>query len=337
MITPEDDLFHPRNEDPSWNESAFFTFCLPERDLSGLIYFYHRPNLGISAGGPIIWDATGEEIYNCLYWDWDTCQQMPADAQMYDFVLPNTLALTTLELGERYRATYSRHDCELELTWESLVPAHEMRRISGETNPSLPGWWSDKGVQQGSATGHYDQVGRVHGSISVEGETFAIDCFANRDRTWGPRHVPRNHVGYSWGVVDADHSFHAPSRSFLPIDQDPIIGTTETVTAGWYLRDGVTGELESGERRVERGHDGRPVREIIDAVDSKGRDLHVEGRPVNLLKWTGYTETLDWVSLTRWDLDGETAWGEIHDYYDFRTHRRVHTRLSERDDAKVAR
>lgn len=328
MIDPTDDQFHPRNTDPHWNESAFFTFCVPERAVSGLVYFYHRPNIGISAGGPIIWDPSGEEIYNCLYWDWDTCQPMPAGADMYEFELPNSLKLTTIELGQTYHARYCRHDCELDLTWESLVAPHEMRRVSGETNPSLPGWWSDTGVADRATTGHYDQVGRVHGTLTIEGETLEIDCYANRDRTWGPRHVPRNHVGYSWGVVNAEHSFHAPSRSFLPIEEDPIWGTTETVTAGWYMRNGLIGELSSGERRVERGHDGRPAREIIDAVDSQGRELHAEGTPVNLLKWTGYTETLDWVSLTRWELDGETAWGEIHDYYDFRTQRALHKRLT---------
>lgn len=39
-----DEGFHPRTDDPWWNESSFITFRIPERRLFGIIYFYFRPN-----------------------------------------------------------------------------------------------------------------------------------------------------------------------------------------------------------------------------------------------------------------------------------------------------
>lgn len=42
----EDDYFHERAlDDPFWNQSAWFPSHVPERDLSGLFYINHRPNM----------------------------------------------------------------------------------------------------------------------------------------------------------------------------------------------------------------------------------------------------------------------------------------------------
>lgn len=41
MITPRDEFFHERNDDPHWNESGWFSFMVPERSLSGMMYRYH--------------------------------------------------------------------------------------------------------------------------------------------------------------------------------------------------------------------------------------------------------------------------------------------------------
>lgn len=43
MLRPEDDSFHRGSDDPWWNESAWFGFMVPERELSGYVYMYHRP------------------------------------------------------------------------------------------------------------------------------------------------------------------------------------------------------------------------------------------------------------------------------------------------------
>jgi hypothetical protein len=37
-INPDDDKFHPRTNDPWWNEASYITFRVPERDLMGLLY-----------------------------------------------------------------------------------------------------------------------------------------------------------------------------------------------------------------------------------------------------------------------------------------------------------
>jgi len=42
-LSAADESFHPRNDDPHWNESAWFGMTIPERQASAYVYFYHRP------------------------------------------------------------------------------------------------------------------------------------------------------------------------------------------------------------------------------------------------------------------------------------------------------
>ena len=71
LIRPEDDYFHhgTRTDNPFWNESAWFPFHVPERELCGFVYMNHRPNMNFSMTGVALWDPSGEQTYDCLYYD----------------------------------------------------------------------------------------------------------------------------------------------------------------------------------------------------------------------------------------------------------------------------
>src|ERR1700684_1772769 len=90
---------------------------------------------------------------------------------------------------------------------------------------------------------HFDQIGRVDGDINLRGEKIAIDCFAMRNRSWGPRpeHRPRAST-YVTGAAAANHGFLAVS---CPADGD-------TVAFGFLLRDGVVRHFVKGRRIAER-------------------------------------------------------------------------------------
>ncbi|HVW32262.1 MAG TPA: hypothetical protein VHL53_06970, partial [Acidimicrobiia bacterium] len=66
LIRPQDDYFHKdiQTDDPFWNESAWFPFHVPERELCGFVYMNHRPNMNFSMTGVGLWDPTGEETYD---------------------------------------------------------------------------------------------------------------------------------------------------------------------------------------------------------------------------------------------------------------------------------
>jgi hypothetical protein len=330
---PEDDLFHPRDDDPYWNESSWIAFRIPERGIGGMIYYYHRPNMAHSAGGPVLWDSSGSEIFDCLYWGWDTLQPLSPGADMNTFTFENSLTVNLVEPLQELRIGYKRQDCELDLTWRAIMAPQEMkRRESGELNPGISDWIDDAG--SGSLNvGHWEQPGRMTGTARIGEETFAVDCFSIRDHSWGPRAVrdmPR--ASFVWGIAsEADH-FALSAVSDLPREQDPIDGTSEPIVAGWRMQDGVLGHFVSGRRMVtSRGPDGRPLVTVIQAVDDQGREFRIEGRSQACLRWTGYSHLQVWWCVTEWNLGGNRFFGEVTDYWTFQQNRQfMRWRASER-------
>lgn len=311
MIRPEDDSFHERNDDPYWNESSIYTLMIPERKMGGFVYVYHRPNMKLSAGGTALWDPSGEELYDCLYYEFDEHQELPEGADMFDFTLRSGLTFEPIELLKSYHIVFKGNKgYQLDLTWESIMEPHELKPLQpGKVNPGIEGFGPRR----------YEQGGRMRGTLDLDGETFEVDSWSLRDHTWGPRTLAGALRGaWPWAIASETSSFQLTAVSTLPSDQNPIVGTTERVVGGWYTKDGVLGDLVSGERRVvERDDVGRPLVEIVDATDHLGRTLHAEGHCHTWFKGNFYSEWFEWWSLCRWEFDGQQAWGEAHDYLTF--------------------
>lgn len=328
-ISLEDDRFHRRNDDPYWNESSIIVFQIPERKIGGHIYFYHRPNMNLSVGGPALWGPPGgEEIYDCLYWDWDTCQSLPAGAEMYDFSLRNSLTVRTIELQRSYHITYDRQGFAMDVVWDAIAPPHPYTHRTpreADRDFALDGWLEQEGVQE-LPMGHYEQAGYLRGTIRLDGETIDIDCLCFRDRTWGPRKMDRHLRGsWTWGYASETDYFHTYSFTVTPIEADPIFDTTELVTYGMLCQDGVVGDIVEGKRRaVERDDNGLLRLDVIDATDHLGRTLHVEARPETRLKWTGYTEHFCWYNQGVVEFNGHRTWGLVSEYYPFAHARKLH-------------
>jgi hypothetical protein len=329
MITPYDDRFHLRTGDPLWNESGWFPFAVPERALAGFIYCTFRPNMGLANGGVVIWDRSGADISTCLHWNQDPTQPIPPDAEMFDFSMPTGLTVKTIELQRSFEFTYQRYDCRLDLRWDAIMESNEMARVSGDVNPAFSGFWSDVHSER-PATGHFDQAGRFRGTVTIDGETLQVDCFSMRDRTWGPRRIHPIRFAYDWGVASDSAGFLTQATGPLPVDEDPVVGTVDDITAGWYLKDGVVSPIVSGTREVltRAEDDGCAQRQVMNATDQLGRVLQVEGIRTNQLRWTGYNDFIVHYGLAEWTFDGVHAHGEMQEGFNFQMNRRLHKTLT---------
>ncbi|MDX2277897.1 MAG: hypothetical protein NW206_20800 [Hyphomonadaceae bacterium] len=300
MILDTDDSFHPNGGDPHWNESTWLPIMVPEKRLSGWIYFFHRTTLGYTIGGVAAWDPSGEEMWNCRVYDWGIPYPTPPNADMYDFKLPNSLTVRTIEPMRSYQFGYDSFGCKMDLRWDATMQPH---------NTGFP----DHSKEWGSS--HFEQCGRMTGTIVLDGETLDVNCWSNRDRSWGPREVKINPRGdFPWAVASEGHSFHATAMTRLPPSNDPVDGVVDPIVAGWYLRDGELAALKEGRRSVSRAPDGRVQTVRIEAVDAMGRPLLAEGRTVNWFRWTGLP-VFNYFCLTDWNLNGEQAWGEVQDFF----------------------
>jgi hypothetical protein len=303
-LSAADESFHPRSDDPHWNESAWFGMTIPERQASAYVYFYHRPNMNLSAGGVKVWDPSGASEYDCLGYDWNRTQALPEGADMFDFALENGLTVRMVEPFTEFRITH-RGAFEVDLTWRKSIDPY----LFG-MNAGLEGW---TGETSGYTNGHYQQFGRTTGTITLpDNDVIEVDAFAIRDRSWGPRHATAaRRAELMWCGASADSSFSVYSVSTHDGLDDPVLGTVDAVAFGHYTRDGVGGQVTGGTSRVlDRGPDGRPLRVVLDATDEHGRDLHAEGRCVNALVWSVYDRTYQLPCTTVWEFDGRTAVGE---------------------------
>ncbi len=286
-----DRFFDDPGDNPYWNESAWFSFSIPEQRRHGFIQYYFRPNMGMLNGGPVMWDPSGTCSWNCLYYNWSHLQALPPGAQKFDLTANNSLSVKLLVPLAHYAIAYDNEDFRMDLEWRAIGPVHELKS-------------SDPG-QRATQKFHIEQPGRISGTIWRDGETMPIDCFSMRDASYGPRDYSSTASGgYFWGIAEGS-AFHAIAKGE---------GSEQTVIGGFIWRDGQLASLVSGRRRVEAYGRYGPRRVVFDAEDALGRSIHATGSVDEGLIFTGYTDhTVVW-SLVEWQWDGATHWGDNQEF-----------------------
>jgi hypothetical protein len=297
--------------DPYWSESSWFSWAIPDRDINGFFYNHFRPNMNCMLAGPAMWDGSGEHVWEFRYFDWQLMRLLPdgrygVDYDKYDFATPWGMSIRTLEPGMSYRLGYERHEFKLDLEFEGLTAPHVL-------SPAAP-----PGSDQPSRL-HFEQPGRIRGTVGLDGETFAVDCHSIRDGSHGRRHLETpTPGGYSWSTADAKTGFHV-----LAIDRRR--GHDTEVIGGYLLRDGEIAHIEKGVRRVVERTGPRPSRIEVIAEDVLGRELHALGREQTPAEIMLFPDHGQWWTLFRWDFDGFTdAVGEDQEYYGIQDFRRWH-------------
>jgi hypothetical protein len=305
-LTPADDDWHTANDDPWWTETIWFAWFVPERNLVGYWYPVFRPNLGVHSGGVIVFDDTAELPWEILVHEYDWQRPIPVGARLDDLVLDSGMSLRCTEPGRRYQIGYTGRDLELRLQAETVS-----RPLVTQAIPPFN-------------KGHIDQLCHVTGEMVLEGEAIPVDCFAMRDRSWGPRQDGRQpQVGYDYGAADADHAFLAVSVA-RRWDDDAY-----PVTTGFHIHDGEWAQLTGGTRRVHRDASGRPERFSIEATDKLGREFVAHGSTLSRQVLIAYPAMLCWNELVRWELStGWTGFGEDQDVWHPRGWKRYRARAS---------
>jgi len=293
-FTARDDGFHFADMGDDWwaTETVWFSFHNPERRLGGWFYTMARPNIGTIAGGAWIWDDSAELPWEVLYSANYSALPIPADQDLTDITLPTGVSIKVLEPCMSYALGYNDGDrLRARLRFDGVM-APEALTATGSTF--------------GSAH-HFDQFGRVHGHLDLHGERIDIDCLAMRDRTWGrrPENRPRQ-AAYITAMANQDFGFLAVTN--VQPDGEPV-------AYGFLRRDGRNVGIAEGERHAQRDpNTGMTTRVDLRLIDQEGRELTATGEPVSRIVINRHS-FIDINSLIRWELDGETAWGEEQDMW----------------------
>ncbi len=287
LLSPVDDDFHPPVADEWWShETCWFWFFVPERAIGAWIYNWIRPNIGTSGGGLSLWDDRTWLHWEVPYFSNYSNLRLPEERDLRSFTFPTGISVEALEPLSRYRVRYAHADMvDLDLEFDSIMePWVATTEHEGKRRPH-----------------HFDQFGRVTGSLVLHGEPIAVDCLAIRDRTWSVRSERWKHgggFGYTSAAADTGESFL-------------FVGDTESAS-GFAVLDGRRCELVRGSRLVERDAvHGFVDRVVIDAHDAEGRHLEAEGRSISRIAMpVPGVHGVVWASVCRWTINGVPAWGD---------------------------
>ncbi len=253
---PDDELHEPTGDDPWWRETCWFTFTVPERRLSGQLYPFMAPTLGVAAAGVYVWDDTGadprdrplrQEPLAPARCPTSPCRTSPS---------PTGSATAAPSPGAPTRwatTTPTATSCTSTLTFTAVTEPHRL----------------------GDA--HIDQPGRYRGTIVLRGERIEVDAYGFRDRSWGPRPqvgpgihgTPFDHGGYSYATASDDHGFHMISMDLgerVRVDPRPpaprraLVGAGVGHPRGAGPRRGDRPPAAGAGRRRRRGRAGAPRR-----------------------------------------------------------------------------
>jgi hypothetical protein len=298
---------------PYWSESSWFSFHIPERGINGSFYNHFRPNMNCMLAGVFMWDASGEHSWDCLYWDWQAMRVPPegrygVDYDKYDFATPWGMSIRVTEPLKRYQLGYVRDGFNLALEFEAIC------------EPNAIGRKTDHGMQN-AYNFHFEQPGRIRGTIELDGASYKVDSYNIRDGSHGPRFLEvMTPGGYTWSTADADSGWHVLAINKEGARDCDIVG-------GYILRDGRVASIVKGTRRVVERKGPRPSKVEVTAEDELGRTLEAIGRQTVPSTFTPFPDRGMYWQQFAWDYDGHTgAIGEDQEYYgiqDFRSWNRA--------------
>lgn len=295
--TPTDDLY--------WNESAWFSFSIPERGVHGMVYYMVRPNMKMMMGGPILWDGSGAHPWNCLYHDWHPIQAIPPGAQKFDLATETSLDVKVIEPEKQYRLRYDANGFKLDLLWTAIDAPHHFLGMEIEAT----GMSADNRM-------HLEQMGRATGHATLNGERFEFDSFALRDTSWGVRRIDAVKRGsYFWAIASEDTAFHAQTMGD---------GDEQRVVGGFLRLDGETSTLTGGRRVVTKMGEWTPDTFALELEDRLGRTATITARTCTHLTFNGFPRCQVIWSLLEADFgNGVTGWGDIQEFQPMEMFRRM--------------
>ena len=327
---PADELFHPVGDHDAWSESYYFNFVDPATGLGAFTRMGFRPNDGWADALHSVYLPDGRVAFTYGR----RTDLTPAVVETLGPIDP-AVGNLTLRRGEAFRRwdiVYSG-DSQLMDDPTVMLAATKDRPEGWSTSAQLEmevtfEATTDPHYAVGGTQGHFEQTGRVAGTVRVGDEEWSVSGFGVRDKSWGPR----TWQGPSGSAAKASGPAAVETGCFLNwfsmnFGADLALGGACGRTAdgtfrgkGWIQRGDVTLDLDEVVMTTVFDPTNPLLHRTVQlrCVDSTGETIVVDGTvlticPTKIPRRDGVTFVNE--GLARFETEGRTGFGISEHWY----------------------
>jgi hypothetical protein len=308
-LTAKDDLFHPVPDDHhTWTETNWFGMMfIPEKQLQFDLYAWFHPNLRCVYSFFYVSKGIKKNHLAADYFDSRCWLPMPK-GNLDNYTLENGLSVKVLKPLMTYQLDYvdRARETELHVIWDAIMPPYLFPR--GE---------------------HFEQAGRVKGTLRFEGEEHEVNCLVVRDHSWVHRpeapKLGRRPIGFVACAFEDGTAFclTIPDSNYKTSgnasEAPPWLTQTEAppgefVPFCWLHKDGGTRQIRSAKLTTRREADGfRPTRFHVDFVDERQERYVIQGETLTYYPLHQMQNNMFACCIARFSLNGVKAWGAYYE------------------------
>ncbi len=321
VLEPSDEYCHKPDDASNYNESMYFNVFDPLRKVGGWFRLGNRVNEGYAEMSTCIYLPDGRVAFMYGRPKIEDNRKMNAGGLRFEVVEPfeklrvvyegKTCHLERpLEMANPSKAFKSNPilPCSVELDYRGVAPMYGGRPVlaDGSEIPIDP--------EKSFAKAHYEQHVAAAGSIAIGDESWTIDGFGLRDKSWGPRYWQAV-SWYRWLPMSFGPDFAMMISIIGREDGNPR-------RSGMVLRDGEYVTIRDA--RIESEWDENWYQTKLRAwAKTDEREHHVEGRVLSMIPLRNRRKTPQGSMLvtritegmTEYTCDGKTGYG-LSEYLD---------------------
>ena len=287
LAAPGTDLLLPRPEagevwHPHTVHTHYFGFSIPEAQIGAFLYVRYQPTFPLSQGGVCIFQGTGNpEPSGIAFLDYEMTMPWPT-VEGNTITTDNGLRIDFTEPGRCARLTYTAEEISFDLTAEAVTPLLARGHV-------IPG--EELHHDGHREAGGSEQFMHMTGELVLDGERYAVDCHAPRDRSWNQirvekRAAPVPPIGWSPMYFGPDLVFN--QVGFESPETKPAwtglydVGDRPSHHYAWVQRGEETRAITRVRREVLEYHPAlySPVRQRIEAEDDHGERYTFTGEAI---------------------------------------------------------
>jgi len=312
-LEPQDEYLHELGPEETFNESMYFNLYDPANNLGGFFRLANRANEGRGEMTVCLYLPDGRVGFMFQRPEVHSNDAFDAAGMRFDVVTPFE------ELTVRYEGKVVMLDDPLAMAdprvaftenpYERATADLTYTRVSDMVGGEPDQPHERRGEE--FAKGHYEQLVRATGTITVGDLSWTVDGFGLRDHSWGPRTWQAPWY-YRWLTGNHGASFGFMASRIARQDRDGTRG-------GFVWEDGELHLCNHSEISTEWEGDDHYHQRIHALLRSGEREWRIDGKVLNLIPLRNRRDgrvTRISEGLTEWTVEGRPPGYGLSEYLD---------------------